>query len=118
MTRNLCGGAGRATRRYRALRCGLVLAVVAAALILTPTSYAEGRCGTHPWCDTSLSPDERAMLLLGAMSQSDKIAVLTGKEASDVAMPPAKWPDGAAAPAGLGPASNPPTAWPPAMASA
>ncbi|TML00154.1 MAG: glycosyl hydrolase [Actinobacteria bacterium] len=118
MTRNLCGGAGRATRRYRALRCGLVLAVVAAALILTPTSYAEGRCGTHPWCDTSLSPDERAMLLLGAMSQSDKIGVLTGKEASDVGMPPVKWTDGAVGAGGLGSGSNPATAMPAAMALA
>src|SRR5439155_1184392 len=79
------------------------------------TSYAEGRCGTHPWCDTSLSPEQRATLLLGAMSQSDKIGVLTGKEASDVGMPPIKWTDGAVGAGGLGSGSNPATAMPASM---
>ena len=94
------------------------LALLVAASILTPSSHAEGRCGSHPWCNTSLSPDERATLLLGAMSQSDKIGVLTGKEASDVGMAPIKWTDGAVGAGGLGSGSNPATAMPAAIALA
>ncbi len=94
------------------------LALLVAASILTPSSHAEGRCGSHPWCNTSLSPDERATLLLGAMSQSDKIGVLTGKEESDVGMPPIKWTDGAVGAGGLGSGSNPATAMPAAIALA
>ena len=58
----------------------LALAVwVTAAAFATCASaaVAEGRCGEHPWCNTSLPAEERATLLLHAMSQSDKIGVLT-----------------------------------------
>ena len=85
---------------------------------LAPLARAEGRCGSHPWCDTSLSPEERARLLLGAMSQSDKVGVLTGQEASDVGMPAIKFTDGAVGAGGLGSGAQGATAMPAAMALA
>jgi beta-glucosidase len=39
---------------------------------------AAGRCGDHPWCDTSLSPDNRAELLLDALTRDEKISLLAG----------------------------------------
>src|SRR4051812_2321279 len=57
----------------RALCLGIVL-----ALALTGSAGAAGRCGNHPWCDTSLSPDQRADLLLGALTRDEKPAPLGG----------------------------------------
>src|SRR5438309_257879 len=100
--------------------CVRVAGVLAAFLLAftAPASHAEGRCGEHPWCVTSLSPEERAHLLLGAMSQADKIGVLTGKEASDVSMPPIKWTDGAVGAGGTGSGLKAATAMPSATALA
>ena len=117
--------------RQRARRCrkglrrgrGAALAVVAGALLASwlltaAPAQAQGRCGEHPWCDTSLSPDQRVTLLLGAMTQSDKVGVLTGKEASDVGMPPIKFTDGAVGAGGAASGTTPATAMPAAMALA
>src|SRR5437773_4422988 len=41
---------------------------------------AAGRCGDHPWCDTSLAPDTRAGLLLEQLTQDEKIALLAGDD--------------------------------------
>jgi beta-glucosidase len=60
-------------------RLTLILVLLAAA----PASAA-GRCGSHPWCDTSLSPDKRADLLVAAMTQDEKIAFLGGDDESGV----------------------------------
>jgi beta-glucosidase len=46
---------------------------------------AAGRCGDHPWCDTSLSPDARADLLLDALTRDEKIELLAGDEQFGVA---------------------------------
>jgi beta-glucosidase len=60
--------------------------VIAATAILTVvaagggTAQAAGRCGGHPWCDTSLSADARAQLLLGALTRDEKISLLAGDE--------------------------------------
>src|SRR5437763_1709253 len=46
-------------------------------------AHAVGRCGDpaqRPWCETSLSPDARAGLLLGAMTQDEKISLLAGDD--------------------------------------
>jgi beta-glucosidase len=57
----------------------LAVVVAVGALLLVPAvPEAQSPCGTYAWCNTSLSPDQRATLLENAMSQSDKIAVLTG----------------------------------------
>jgi beta-glucosidase len=89
----------------------LALAVLG-TLAFACSAHAEGRCGEHPWCNTSLSAQERATLLLNAMSQSDKIGVLTGKEASDVGMPAIKWTDGAVGAGGTGSGLSEATAMP------
>ncbi len=62
-------------RRGFAILAGLV-ALAAAA----PAAEAAGRCGSHPWCDTSLSPDRRAELLTGALTLEEKIGMLGGDE--------------------------------------
>ena len=57
-------------------------AVAAAALaaVLPATAAAAGRCGSHPWCNTHLSPDARANLLLKALTQDEKISLLGGDD--------------------------------------
>jgi beta-glucosidase len=50
-----------------------------------PAAHAAGRCGTHPWCDTSLAPEQRAGLLLGAMTMQEKVDFLGGDEVTGVA---------------------------------
>jgi beta-glucosidase len=61
-----------------------LLACVTAALVAgragagAGAAQAEGRCGTHPWCDTSLSPVPRANMVLAQMSSEDKVEFLGG----------------------------------------
>jgi beta-glucosidase len=105
----------RSVTTFAAAAC---VGALVAASVLPSTSYAEGRCGEHPWCDTALSAEQRATLLLGAMSQSDKVGVLTGREASDVGMPAIKFTDGAVGAGGLGSSANPATAMPAGIALA
>src|SRR5215208_3023466 len=45
---------------------------------------AAGRCGSHPWCDTSLSADRRAALLLNALTPAERIGLLGGDDAGGV----------------------------------
>lgn len=54
--------------------------VVALALCLSTgaSAQASGRCGAHPWCDTSLSPDQRAALLVSALTPDERISLLAG----------------------------------------
>lgn len=63
---------------------GLVIAAatVGSTLVLTPAApaAAAGRCGDHPWCDTSLSPSKRADLLLAEMTLTEKIGLLGGDD--------------------------------------
>jgi hypothetical protein len=51
-----------------------VLACLAGVLVGAGAAQAEGRCGAHPWCDTSLSPLARANLVLAQMTTQDKVA--------------------------------------------
>ena len=52
-----------------------------APFALAPAAaQAAGRCGDHPWCDASLSPDARADLLLGALTDDEKISLLAGDD--------------------------------------
>lgn len=62
-----------------------VLGLLAAGVVLLPaTAHAAGRCGAHPWCDTSLSPDTRATMLLQALTPSERIGLLAGDDISGV----------------------------------
>lgn len=58
----------------------VLLAALLALVALPHTADAAGRCGSHPWCDTSLSPDRRAQLLLNALTPDERIELLAGDE--------------------------------------
>ena len=64
--------------RALALSCALI------AACLPSDAAAEGRCGDHPWCDTALSADERAGLLLAELTREEKISLLAGDELTGV----------------------------------
>src|SRR4051795_5094672 len=57
----------------------LSLAAASPAAAASPCSQPTGR----PWCDTSLSPDKRAGLLLKALTQDEKISLLAGDGSND-----------------------------------
>ena len=62
-----------------------VLGLLAAGVMLLPaTAHAAGRCGAHPWCDTALSPDTRAVMLTQALTPDEKISLLAGDDVSGV----------------------------------
>jgi beta-glucosidase len=57
------------------------LAVVALAGPSATGARADDQCGgTGPWCNTSLTADQRAQLLLEALSESQKISLLAGND--------------------------------------
>jgi beta-glucosidase len=60
-------------------------AALPALVILATAAHAGGRCGQHPWCDTTLTPETRAGLLLGAMTQEEKVGLLGGDDIGGVA---------------------------------
>lgn len=62
-----------------------VVAVLATTLASAAPASAAGRCGSHPWCNTSLTPDARAGLLLAQLTQDEKISLLAGDEPFGVA---------------------------------
>ncbi len=66
-------------RRLAWLAVGLIV------LTLPSVAGAAGRCGSHPWCDTALSPDQRAGLLMGALTRDEKIGLLGGDDLFGVA---------------------------------
>jgi beta-glucosidase len=95
------------------------LGSAAAVAALAPSIAAgEGRCGTHPWCNTALPPAARAQLLLQAMSLGDRVGILTGQAAPDVGLPAIRFTDGALGAGGLASASHPATAMPAGIALA
>jgi beta-glucosidase len=60
----------------------VLLAWLIVMLLAASPAHAAGRCGNHPWCDTSLSPDVRAGLLLDALTQNEKVSLLAGDDLS------------------------------------
>src|SRR5829696_7744558 len=65
----------------------IAMAILAAAVIPAPAKGA-GRCGEpaeRPWCDTKLSPDARAELLLNALTREERVSLLAGDELTGVA---------------------------------
>jgi beta-glucosidase len=65
---------------------GRLIVVAAVVLAVWPGAAAQaaGRCGSHPWCKTSLSPEKRADLLLQALTPAERIGLLAGDEAAGV----------------------------------
>ena len=65
------------TGRARRWRTGV--AVLATCAALAPAALAADQCGNAgPWCNASLTPDQRAQLLLDHLDQSQKISLLAG----------------------------------------
>src|SRR5439155_2403349 len=73
-------GQGRRTTWRAAIAAGLLAAAVVGAAGPAPAAQAAGRCGDHPWCNTALSPDARAGLLLDALTSDEKVSLLGGDE--------------------------------------
>lgn len=64
----------------------LLTCLVATVLVTTPMPHrveAAGRCGDRAWCDTDLSPDRRAGLLLRAMTLGERLRLLAGTQTDD-----------------------------------
>ncbi len=59
--------------------------VVLIAFLAPATATAAGRCGDHPWCDTTKSADERTQLLLAQLTLPEKADLLWGDEQFGVA---------------------------------
>ncbi|MEA2303294.1 MAG: beta-glucosidase, partial [Solirubrobacteraceae bacterium] len=60
-------------------------ALAAAVLLALPAgAVAKGRCGAHPWCDTSLPAARRAALLVQALTPAERIGLLGGDSADGV----------------------------------
>ncbi len=62
----------------------MCVAAAIAALGAVPSASAAGRCGSHPWCDTSLSPERRAQLLVSALTPAERASLLAGDVATGV----------------------------------
>ncbi len=58
----------------------LAAAVSLAASIAVAPASAAGRCGSHAWCDMSLSPDARAALVVASLTATEKLDLLWGDE--------------------------------------
>jgi beta-glucosidase len=66
-----------------ARRLLIALALVGAAIPVAPAAAA-GRCGGHAWCDTGLTADQRADLLLKALTPSERVGLLGGDDLGGV----------------------------------
>ncbi len=56
------------------------VAAAALAVLMPATAAAAGRCGDHPWCNTSLTPDQRADLLMAALTPDERVSLLAGDD--------------------------------------
>lgn len=66
----------------RSVLLGLLAVVLMG--VAAPAAAGAGRCGSHPWCATALSPDARAGRLLEALTPAERISLLGGDELSGV----------------------------------
>lgn len=73
----------RGTRRRGRASVGIATLAIALLAGASTAARAAGRCGDpvqRPWCNVALSPDQRATLLLGALSQPERVSLLAGDE--------------------------------------
>ena len=61
-----------------------IVALLLTLAVWPAAADAAGQCGSHPWCDTSLSPDRRADLLIGALTPAERIGLLAGDASAGV----------------------------------
>ena len=66
--------------RTRAVGVRAVVGVAAAALVITALPATAAVAVDEPWMNTALSPDERAALLLDAMTLEEKVELMTGDQ--------------------------------------
>jgi len=64
----------------RALVRTAAVALVAASAMSPGLAEAAGRCGDHAWCDTSLSADRRADLLLAQLTLDERLDLMGGDD--------------------------------------
>jgi beta-glucosidase len=57
-----------------------LLVIALFSLLPAAAAQAAGRCGDHPWCDTSLSPHVRADLLEATLTRDEKVSLLGGDD--------------------------------------
>src|SRR5438876_12129461 len=72
-----------AYRRWACPKVSPALSTIVFTLLLLACARgadAAGRCGDHPWCDTSLPADTRAGLLLEQLTQDERISLLAGDD--------------------------------------
>src|SRR5512132_1822598 len=55
-------------------------AAAALAVLMPATAAAAARCGDHAWCNTALTPDQRADLLLAALTPDERVSLLAGDD--------------------------------------
>jgi beta-glucosidase len=67
-------------RRSRAMAARVVVGAAVAALVITAVPSTAATAVDEPWMDTALSPDDRADLLLQAMTLEEKVELLTGDQ--------------------------------------
>ena len=60
------------------------MAAISAVLVSAVPAGAAGRCGSRPWCDTSLSDAKRTGLLVRALTPDERIGLLGGDVASGI----------------------------------
>src|SRR5579864_958900 len=63
-------------------RFPLVLIILCVGIISTANSLAIVQAQTNPWMNTSLTPAQRAAALLAAMTQAEKLAMVSGVSGS------------------------------------
>jgi beta-glucosidase len=56
---------------------------VATLMVVGAPGAAGSVCGTHPWCNSALSPGHRAALVLAAMTQDEKLALVADGHSGD-----------------------------------
>jgi len=81
--------------KHRRLLIAVCTAAALLAVLPASPALANGPCGSHPWCNTSLSANQRATLLEAAMTQSQKVTVLTAGAVSALGIPSISLKDGA-----------------------
>ncbi len=92
----------------------LVVAIGVWLVLAVPAVSAGASCGTHPWCDASLSVQQRASLVLRAMTTAEKLELVANGGGGDarLGIPPIRFIDG---PNGVGEGSTHVTAFPDAQ---
>jgi beta-glucosidase len=104
---------GTRSRRFLVIACAAVTLATAPSSpsLGTTTARAASVCGAHPWCDGRLTAEQRASVLLTAMTAAEKLALVSNGSSGDarLGIPPLRGIDG---PNGIGEGNTNVTAFP------